>query len=109
MRRSEGGKKFFINVCKVTELPSPPPIEEQELERRMKEGLGWEAPMGFGETRTEIDNTGAECRTFDVGISKKWFNQIYESEVFIQFVYLLCYGGGRRERRYRCEPDDKPD
>ena len=31
--RNAGGKKFFINLCVLDEIPPPTPITEQELER----------------------------------------------------------------------------
>lgn len=31
------GEKFFLNLCKLREVPAPPPMSEQELERVVAE------------------------------------------------------------------------
>ena len=34
--KNAGGSKFFINICKLTEIPPPPPIDESELAKMIE-------------------------------------------------------------------------
>merc|ERR550519_1148428 len=40
--KTDGGDKFFINLCKLNEIPSPPPITEQELEDMIEKEVNQE-------------------------------------------------------------------
>ena len=59
--KNAAGTKFFINLCKLSEIPAPPPIEESELSRIISSEdytSPWRVPMSLGTPRKEKDKSG---------------------------------------------------
>ena len=82
--RNDRGVKFFVNICKLSEVPAPPPMEEKELERMIAEedySNLWRVPMSLGEPRKEKDKSGGECWAAEVAINANWFEQMAASQV----------------------------
>jgi len=91
------GTKFFINLCKLTEIPPPPPIEESELTRMIETedytNL-WRVPMSLGAPRKEKDKSGNTCTVAEVAINTSWFDgTMSDSMVFISFVVTVAMEG----------------
>ena len=95
--KNKDGTKFFINICKLAEIPSPPPIEESELAKVISEedytNL-WRVPMSLGAPRTERDKSGAECLAAEVAINSQWFDKtMVDSDLFTGFVVTIAMEG----------------
>lgn len=95
--RNAAGEKFFLNLCKLAEVPPPPPMEAAELERMIAEedytNL-WRVPMSLGQPRKEKDKAGAECWAAEVAVNTAWFdNTMKDSEVFTGFVITVAIEG----------------
>lgn len=95
--KTDGGEKFFINLCKLNEIPSPPPITEKELEDMIeKEDYSnlWRVPMSIGAPRKETDKSGGSCWAADVAVNKKWFEDtMLASQCFTGFVITVAIEG----------------
>merc|ERR550519_49436 len=95
--KTDGGDKFFINLCKLNEIPSPPPITEKELEDMIeKEDYSnlWRVPMSIGAPRKETDKSGGSCWAADVAVNKKWFEDtMLASKCFTGFVITVAIEG----------------
>lgn len=95
--KTDSKEKFFINLCKLNEIPSPPPITEKELEDMIeKEDYSnlWRVPMSIGAPRKETDKTGGNCWAADVAVNKKWFEDtMVGSQCFTGFVITVAIEG----------------
>jgi len=95
--RNAGGKKFFLNVCRLQEIPAPTPITEQELQRVIADEdytTLWKVPMSIGNPREDKDKSGVECLVADVAINSKWLKETMEpSIVFTTFVITVAMEG----------------
>ena len=57
--KNNAGAKFFINMCKLAEIPPPPPMEESELTRMIETEdytSLWRVPMSLGAPRQEKED-----------------------------------------------------
>jgi len=95
--KNDKGMKFFLNLCRVDEIPAPTPMKEEELERMIAEedyeNL-WRVPMSIGAPRKEKDKSGGECFAADVAVNSDWFSSTMEpSEVFTAFVITVAMEG----------------
>ena len=95
--RNAAGAKFFLNLCKLAEVPPPPPMEAAELERMIAEedySNLWRVPMSLGQPRQERDKAGSECWAAEVAVNAAWFDStMKESEVYTSTLIpspLLC-------------------
>lgn len=91
------GNKFFINLCKLAEIPAPPPIEESELTRLIESedytNL-WRVPMSLGAPRRETDKSGGECWAAEVAVNSAWFDKtMAPSDLFTGFVLTIAMEG----------------
>ena len=91
------GTKFFINLCKLAEIPAPPPIEESELSRLIESedytNL-WRVPMSLGAPRRENDKSGTECWAAEVAVNSVWFDKtMAPSDLFTGFVLTIAMEG----------------
>lgn len=95
--KNDKGIKFFLNLCRVDEIPAPTPMKEDELERMIAEedySNLWRVPMSIGAPRKEKDKTGADCYAGDVAINSDWFTNTMEpSPVFTAFVVTVAIEG----------------
>ena len=95
--KNQAGQKFFLNLCRLTEVPSPAPMTEQELERMIGEedySCLWRVPMSLGEPRKEKDKAGTECWTAEVAVNTSWFEStMKDSQVFTGFVITVAMEG----------------
>jgi len=95
--KTDSKEKFFINLCKLNEIPAPPPITEKELEDMIeKEDYSnlWRVPMSIGAPRKETDKTGGNCWAADVAINKSWFDAtMVGSQCFTGFVITVAIEG----------------
>ena len=95
--KNAAGTKFFINICKLAEIPAPPPIEESELAKMIESedySCLWRVPMSLGAPRSEKDKSGAECMAAEVAINSAWFdNNMLTSELFTSFVITVAIEG----------------
>ena len=88
--KNVSGNNFYINLCKLSEIPTPPPIEETELTRLM-EGEDtdlWRVPMSIGRPRREADMSGGQCWAAEVAVNSAWFDKMVSSDLFIRFVVM---------------------
>jgi len=94
--RTQTGGKFFINLCKLAEIPAPPPIEERELAQMIEAedytNL-WRVPMSLGQPRKEKDKSGQDCSVAEVAINSSWFDKMLASEIFTSFVITVAMEG----------------
>ena len=95
--KNASGTKFFINLCKLAEIPAPPPIEESELSRLIESedytNL-WRVPMSLGAPRREADKTGGECWAAEVAVNSAWFDKtMAPSDLFTGFVLTIAMEG----------------
>ena len=95
--KNAAGTKFFINICKIFEIPPPPPIEESELAKMIESedySCLWRVPMSLGSPRAEKDKSGTECLAAEVAINSCWFdNNMITSELFTSFVITVAIEG----------------
>ena len=91
------GTKFFINICKLAEIPPPPPIDESELAKMIESedySNLWRVPMSLGAPRKEKDKSGTECMAAEVAVNSSWFdNTMLTSELFTSFVITIAIEG----------------
>ena len=95
--KNAAGNKFFINLCKLAEIPAPPPIEESELTRLIESedytNL-WRVPMSLGAPRKEADKSGGECWAAEVAVNSAWFDKtMAPSDLFTGFVLTIAMEG----------------
>jgi len=95
--RNAAGKKVFLNVCRLPEIPAPTPITEQELQRVIADEdytTLWRVPMSIGSPRSEKDKSGGDCLVADIAINLNWFKETMEpSIVFTSFVITVAMEG----------------
>jgi len=95
--RNAQGKKFFLNLCRLDEIPAPTPITEKELERVIADEdytTLWRVPMSIGEPRTVKDKSGSDSLAADVAVNSTWFTETMEpSQVFTTFVLTVAMEG----------------
>jgi len=94
--RNESGEKFFMNLCKLDEIPAPPPIDDKELERLIAEedySNLWRVPMSLGAPREVKDKSGTTCMAADVAVNSEWFATMEASETFTAFVITVGMEG----------------
>ena len=95
--KNAAGNKFFINLCKLSQIPAPPPIEEAELAKLIEDEdytSLWRVPMSLGTPRKEVDKSGGECFAAEVAINTSWFEKtMVDSELFTSFVITIAIEG----------------
>ena len=95
--KNAAGTKFFINLCKLAEIPAPPPIEESELSRLIESedySNLWRVPMSLGAPRRETDKSGGECWAAEVAVNSAWFDKtMASSDLFTGFVLTIAMEG----------------
>ena len=95
--KNNAGSKFFINLCKLAEIPPPPPMEESELTRMIETEdytSLWRVPMSLGAPRKEKDKSGTECSVAEVAVNTAWFDgTMVDSLVFTSFVVTVAMEG----------------
>ena len=95
--KNAAGDKFFINLCKISEIPAPPPIEEKELTRLIETEdytSLWRVPMSLGTPRQEVDKAGGRCWAAEVAVNSAWFEQrMVTSDLFTGFVLTIAMEG----------------
>lgn len=94
--KTEAGAKFFINLCRLEDVPPPPPMEESELERLISDedySNLWRVPMSLGAPRTVKDKSGAECQAAEVALNTTWFLTMVDSPAFTAFVVTVAMEG----------------
>ena len=95
--KNNAGSKFFINLCKLTEIPPPPPLDEEELTKMIEAddySSTWRVPMSLGAPRKEKDKSGAECSVAEVAVNTAWFDgTMVDSMVFTSFVVTVAMEG----------------
>lgn len=95
--KNNAGFKFFINLCKLAEIPPPPPMEEAELTRMIETEdytSLWRVPMSLGAPRKEKDKSGTECSVAEVAVNTAWFDgTMVDSLVFTSFVVTVAMEG----------------
>ena len=95
--KNAAGSKFFINLCKLSEIPAPPPIEESELAKLIEDEdytSLWRVPMSLGTPRKEMDKSGGECHAAEVAVNTSWFEKtMVDSELFTSFVITIAMEG----------------
>jgi len=95
--KNVAGRKVFLNLCKVSEIPLPPPITEEKLAKIIAEedyDSDFRVPMSLAGPREERDKSGAACLACDVAINAAFFADCVEdSIVFTTFVVNLAMEG----------------
>jgi len=95
--KNSAGSKFFINLCKLNEIPPPPPLDEEELTRMIESddySSVWRVPMSLGAPRKEKDKSGVECSVAEVAVNTAWFDgTMVDSMVFTSFVVTVAMEG----------------
>jgi len=95
--KNAAGTKFFINLCKLAEIPAPPPIEESELSRIISSEdytSPWRVPMSLGIPRKEKDKSGGECFAAEIAVNSSWFeNTVVHSDIVLSFVLTIAMEG----------------
>ena len=68
--KNTAGNNCYFNLCKLSEIPAPPPIEEAELTRLVEDEDTdlWRLPMTIGEPRREVDLSGGQCFAVEGGM-----------------------------------------
>jgi len=91
------GHKVFINVCKIQEIPPPPPLSEAKLKEIIANedySTDFRVPMSLGAPRDEKDKSGAKCSAADVAINAVWFDDVmFDSIAFTTFVVNVAMEG----------------
>ncbi len=85
-----GGKKVFVNLCKIQEIPPAPPMTEEKLQQIIADenyDTDFKVPMSLGSPREDKDKAGKPCLVSDVAINTVWFEATMENSiVFTTFV-----------------------
>ena len=90
LTENEVGMSFFINLCKLSEIPAPPPIEESEIAKLIEDEdyTGqWKVPLSYGIPRLVMNQVGQEFYAVEVAVNSSWFEKtMVDSELFTSFV-----------------------
>jgi len=91
------GHKVFINICKIQEIPPPPPLTEDKLKEIISNedySTDFRVPMSLGSPRDEKDKSGQKCSACDVAINSVWFDDVmFDSIAFTTFVVNVAMEG----------------
>jgi len=91
------GAKVFINVCKIQEIPPPPPLTEDKLKEIIANedySTDFRVPMSLGAPRSEKDKSGHACSACDVAVNAVWFDDVmFDSIAFTTFVVNVAMEG----------------
>lgn len=91
------GDKVFINICKIMEIPPPPPLTEDKLKEIIATedySTDFRVPMSLGGPRQEKDKSGSACLACDVAINTVWFDDVmFDSIAFTTFVVNVAMEG----------------
>ncbi|RUS22212.1 pre-RNA processing PIH1/Nop17-domain-containing protein, partial [Endogone sp. FLAS-F59071] len=65
------GTRVYINVCYAAEIPEPPTVPEQEIQKALNAdpGATYQVPMSLGKPRTEVDRAEKTILIFDACIN----------------------------------------
>ena len=96
--KNVSGQKVFINLCKIAEIPPPPPLAEDDLKRLIAaenyDDFNYRVPMSLGTPRTENDKSGNPSLVADVAVNASWFEEpMKESVAFTTFVVNVAFEG----------------
>merc|ERR1712037_802491 len=103
--------KVFLNICHDEAVPSPPPITETELQRRVEEAerdnltVAYRVPISLGEKRTEKDNKRNECDVFDIVVNKDYLLHLQEESATYQIGFLISVAIQGIEEKYGLDCD----
>ena len=88
---------MFINICKIQEIPPPPPLTEDKLKEIISNedySTDFRVPMSLGAPRDEKDKSGQKCSACDVAINSVWFDDVmFDSIAFTTFVVNVAMEG----------------
>lgn len=95
--KNVSGDKVFINLCKISQIPPPPPLSEDRLKQIIAEedyGTEFRVPMSLGAPRNETDKSGLACKACDVAVNTVWFEDVmFDSIAFTTFVVNVAMEG----------------
>lgn len=80
-------RKVFINLCQSAAVPSPEPIEAEELMERLRNDTShsYRVPMSISELR-QHDLKGVPATVCDVVIHPDFLTKIQDDELFSNFL-----------------------
>ncbi|KAM4652743.1 PIH1 domain-containing protein 1 [Discoglossus pictus] len=101
--RTSKNIKIFINICKSSDIPTPPDVSEPELVSILEseDPSGYRVPMSIGEPHVEVDNSGSGCTAYDIVINDSFFEKIKSNELFREFFITVAMEG--LENKYEME------
>lgn len=93
--KDANGKKAFINVCHVENVPAPKEMTDEELLKLLdsEDPFGYRIPMSLGEPHAELDKSGAGCTAYDVVVNSTFLEKMQKSEVFRAFFLSVTLEG----------------
>ncbi|XP_064392116.1 PIH1 domain-containing protein 1-like [Halichondria panicea] len=93
--RTDKEEKIFINVCQSEQVPSPKEISDEQLATMLESGDAsqYRVPISLGEPHTVHDNTGKECRAFDVVVGAAFFESIQKRASLKEFLLTIVLEG----------------
>jgi len=105
------GNKVFLNICHSSAVPRPPPITEEELQRRVEEAerdnltVTYRIPISLGELREEKDNKGKAVDVFDIVVNEGHLKHLEEEKATYQIGFLVSVAIQGLEEKYGLDLD----